>query len=395
MWKKTLISLALAVAPLSLPAQSGSDGVTWASLPQAGAPTDTAYRKGVSAAYAGLIGHRLVLAGGCNFPDRPAADGGAKRYYDDVFVLATDTAGTTWHRVGRMPAAAAYGATLPTDDGLAFIGGTGPNGPTAQVAELRLTANGATAEWSALPALPVSLDNMGGARLGRRLYIAGGNADGVPSRRVFSLSLDNPEAGWHEEEPIPGPPRVQPVAVALRYKGEMCLYVFGGFAAGSADREPSLSLDALRYTPSTRRWTRVAPPVDEKRDGLALGGGAGYAWGDTAAVCLGGVNKSVFLDALRREAQIEQARTEGNDRLRTQLEAAKHDYMTQSPAWHRFNSRVLRYSADTDRWTVVGHAGQAARAGAALVGNGDTFYWLGGELKPGVRTPDLWQGKLK
>ena len=35
--------------------------------------------QGVSACYAGSIGHTLVMAGGCNFPDVPAADGGAKR----------------------------------------------------------------------------------------------------------------------------------------------------------------------------------------------------------------------------------------------------------------------------------------------------------------------------
>ena len=32
--------------------------------------------KGVSASFAGLIDDKLLIAGGCNFPDIPAADGG-------------------------------------------------------------------------------------------------------------------------------------------------------------------------------------------------------------------------------------------------------------------------------------------------------------------------------
>ena len=34
--------------------------------------------KGVSALYAGVIEGNLLIAGGCNFPDIPVADGGKK-----------------------------------------------------------------------------------------------------------------------------------------------------------------------------------------------------------------------------------------------------------------------------------------------------------------------------
>ena len=48
-----------------------------AKMPQ----LDSAYAKGVSGHIAGeLRPGLLVMAGGCNFPDRPAREGGAKRY---------------------------------------------------------------------------------------------------------------------------------------------------------------------------------------------------------------------------------------------------------------------------------------------------------------------------
>ena len=43
--------------------------------------------QGVSAPFAGMIGSELIVAGGCNFPDVPAADGGEKRFYADVYGL--------------------------------------------------------------------------------------------------------------------------------------------------------------------------------------------------------------------------------------------------------------------------------------------------------------------
>ena len=47
-----------------------------------GFPTeDAGFLKGVSALYAGVIdGNFILIAGGCNFPDTPAADGGKKSF---------------------------------------------------------------------------------------------------------------------------------------------------------------------------------------------------------------------------------------------------------------------------------------------------------------------------
>ena len=219
MWKnvkKCAVLLWLGAAFLPLPAQEVQSGAEWTKLPPVGAVADTAYRKGVSAAYAGLLGGRLVVAGGCNFPGVPAAEGGAKVYYDDVFTLRTDALAEGWTRADALPEASAYGVALPTDSGLALIGGTSACGPLAATWELRLSERSGDVVYKSLSPLSQPVDNMAGARLGRRLYVVGGNVDGAPSNRVFSLSLDSLSAGWREEPPFPGEPRVQPVCVALR-----------------------------------------------------------------------------------------------------------------------------------------------------------------------------------
>ena len=64
------------------------------------------------------------MVGGCNFPDTPAADGGKKVFYPDVYItsLSNDTA-FEWKKIGQLPQAAAYGVTISTEKGLICVGG--------------------------------------------------------------------------------------------------------------------------------------------------------------------------------------------------------------------------------------------------------------------------------
>ena len=43
------------------------------------------YELGVSACYAGIIGNKLVMAGGCNFAGKSAAEGGPKYFYKGIY----------------------------------------------------------------------------------------------------------------------------------------------------------------------------------------------------------------------------------------------------------------------------------------------------------------------
>ena len=52
--------------------------------------------QGVAAAYAGTVGDAIIVAGGCNFPDAPAAEGGAKVFYKDIFAFQKGA----WTKVG-------------------------------------------------------------------------------------------------------------------------------------------------------------------------------------------------------------------------------------------------------------------------------------------------------
>ena len=332
---------------------------------------DTCLVNGVSALYAGTLDGQLVMAGGCNFPHVPVADGGKKVFYDGIYV-APLTEGTTldWKLVGLLPEASAYGVTVATEEGVICVGGNTAARSLSDV--YRLSLKEGVAQMDSLPSLPVTIDNMAGALLDDVLYIVGGNVNGVPASSVYSLNLAKLDEGWKEEIAVPGNPRVQPVCAAQGGK----LYVWGGFSTAGEGREATLSVDGYVYTPATKEWKQVATPTDETGTAVSLGGGVALPLGEDAILCAGGVNKDIFLQALQG------------------IHKGK-EYLTRPVEWYQFNRKLLKYDIQKDEWTCLGDYEQGARAGAAMVSDGSSYYIINGELKPGIRTKDINRIKIK
>ena len=78
-------------------------------------------QKGVSAAYAALIDDNLLVAGGCNFPDKLGFEGGKKVFYDEILLF--NKTQNQWQTIGKLPEAAAYGVSVAISDGYLWIGG--------------------------------------------------------------------------------------------------------------------------------------------------------------------------------------------------------------------------------------------------------------------------------
>lgn len=330
---------------------------------------DRGYAKGVSACFAGLAGGRLVMAGGCNFPGAEAKDGGAKRFYRDVYAatLGADSI-LDWRRVGELPRELAYGASVSTAEGLVCIGGTDGKVASDAVFRLAFDARGRLTS-EALPSLPVASDNMSCAVAGRLLFVVGGNRDGMPSNGVFCLDLDNLSDGWTRLPDFPGEPRLQAVSVAmLDARGGTSLFVWGGFAPPVGGGEASLSVGGCVYSSQSGRWMPVPAPVGQEGGEVSLGGGVAALLSNRYVICLGGVDKDIFLNALRNQAP---------------------DYLDHPAEWYKFNRRILVYDVRRAEWSQVAESPLAARAGATFVADGENLFLVGGELKPGVRTPTV------
>lgn len=340
------------------------------------ADTEDGIASGVSAAFAGMADGHVIKAGGCNFPSNPMAPGSVKKFYQAIYAVSRDENGqvkTT--KIGMLPAPMAYGASVTTPEGLVIIGGTTASEALRSVYKINVDADG-NAVVTELPSLPVAMDNMPAAWLDGKIYVAGGNVDGAPSNALFCLDLSKLDKGWKRLADFPGNPRVQPVmAGSSNAKGQPILYLWGGFAGKGENRPASLDTDGFEYNPASGKWKAIAGPLTESGEAISTGGGIACTLPDGRIVVTGGVNKDVFLEALRNQAP---------------------DYLSHPIEWYRFNSRVLVYNPKNGKWEIAANDSETARAGAAaaVTPEGEIIL-IGGELKPRIRTPRISEIKVK
>lgn len=319
------------------------------------------YGLGVSACYAAATDTTLFIAGGCNFPDTPAADGGSKIYYKGIYRTATAKP-FAWEKIAELPAESAYGVTLQNGNKWYIIGGMNSNGALSTAYCIDIAEGAITP----LPQLPVTVDNAAGAIAGNTLYITGGNADGKASNRTFSLEAGSSQ--WRELPAMPSAPRVQPVCAATAGH----LYVWGGFTPGTKE-SAAVHCDGVRYSLATGEWEKLGN-ITAGEDTITLSGGFAAAAGNGTIIAAGGVDKDIFLDAITGTWSI----------------TSKEEYMHHPTEWYKFNSRLMLYDAAGGKWSVVAEESDLSRAGAVLAVQGERIFQIGGELKPGIRTPGIF-----
>lgn len=327
------------------------------------------YSLGVSACYAGQIGDYLVVAGGCNFPEA----GKPKKYYAGVYAARIDRATLQWRLVGFLPEAAAYGATVASGDSLLFIGGNNTEHALAAVYSVRLNSAGTDVSINRLADLPATADNMAVALAGNDVFVVGGNQNGKPSNAVlrYKLGANSVNQATNSTSAvdlrIPGAPRVQPVAAAYNDK----LYVWGGFYADG--EQSKVHTDGYVYDVNAKEWGALSAPRSADGEEMTLSGG--IAWADGARLyATGGVNRTIFLDAISGRYEC----------------VEKDDYLKQPIDWYKFSGNLYVFDAVAGQWLTTTFANQAlARAGAQAVPTTFGVYYIGGELKPALRTPQI------
>lgn len=320
------------------------------------------YSLGVSACYAGQIGDYLVIAGGCNFPEA----GKPKKYYAGVYAARMDRATLQWRLVGFLPEAAAYGATVASGDSLLFLGGNNTDHALAAVYSVRLNSAGTDVLINRLTDLPATVDNMAVALVGNDVFVVGGNQNGKPSADVLRYKLGASTVSSANLR-IPGAPRVQPVAAAYNDK----LYVWGGFYADG--EQSKVHTDGYVYDVNAKEWGALSAPRSADSEEMTLSGGIAWADGDHL-YATGGVNRTIFLDAISGRYEC----------------VKKDDYLKQPIDRYKFSGNLYVFDAVAGQWLTTTFANQTlARAGAQAVPTQLGVYYIGGELKPALRTPQI------
>ena len=385
------------------PAKHGNDNafntVSYRTL----APLKVNGEQGVSAPFAGSIHQNLIVAGGCNFPDVPAAKGGAKHFYADIYELPhpDHDPQAQWRKIGELPQPMAYGVSVTVPNGMVCVGGTtdGVNS-SAETYWLHTDAHHKL-QITPLPALPLSLDNLTGAYGGGYIYVAGGQHNGVAVNAAFRVQYPGGKA-WERLPDFPGRARVQPASAVQNNATAPCFYLVGGFAPATKTERAWAHTDGWCFNAATRQWSKMADIVPHgQKEPMTLAGAIGIRSGCAHIVFVGGVNKQVFEEAVNRPLLIADAEKclqhtptlalqQQLDRLKTEQAA----YLNHPEGWYRFNNELVIYHTITDTWVTESQSPLIARAGAGFIRCGHEWIVVNGETKPGIRSAAVTAVKM-
>ena len=347
-------------------------------------------QKGVSAAYAALIDDNLLVAGGCNFPDKLGFEGGKKVFYDEILLF--NKTQNQWQTIGKLPEAAAYGVSVAIPDGYLWIGGQTATNSLANCYKVQYSKEKALTLTS-FPALPEPLDNFSGASVGSKVFVAGGNASGKASNKVFYINTAT-DKEWKQLPDFPGDARVQPVLAAIEKDNDTLLYVLGGFFGGDATKTPTMGEKVLAFSLKQQQWHEVALQENPNKEIFSLTGATALAIDNRYIACFGGVNHSLFINTITDLYHLGKDTSLTDEQRKQKNYDYMSHYMTQPIAYYKFNQECYLFDTHTKQWSVLNIQPDFARAGATLVGTPSEFYLIQGELKPGVRSPKTYKLKI-
>lgn len=319
---------------------------------------------GVSAPFAGVINDWIIVAGGCNFPDIPAAEGGKKVYYSEIYAINMKEKSKGWKLIGRLPNSAAYGATVSIGDNLYFIGGENMEGKLNSVYKVSMKSEACKVDLETLPSIPECITNLSGTAIGQDIYITGGITD-TNKNSVYRISTQS-SSEWEKLLSYPGNKRIQSILLA---NGKNELYLIGGFQSPSKKKEGVFSDDILCYNIEKRSWKRLIElPFDENGEKRCLIGGSGIAHNDML-ILTGGVNYKIFNNAINGKAP--------------------NDYLKKPVEWYKFNDDILFFNLRNKTWNIVKDVNGMAKAGGILLEYKNSLYMICGETKPGIRSSEV------
>ena len=387
-----LAGIFLIACQTSRPVRWTGKKAVWQSLPSLPRTNSSdSISLGVSGHFSGITNGCILVAGGCNFPDKPASEGGVKRYYDSIWKL--DTAGMMtgqWEKVGTLPHPVAYGASVSVSEGLVCIGGNNDKQSFSSAYLLSWNAVASQVDIIKLPELPFRMDNLAATSSANYIYVAGGNKNGVPANSFLRLNLNQLTKGWEILPDFPGCARLQPVLVSQHSDEGTQIYLSGGFQPEVYNSKPFIPTDLLSFSSMKNEWKlESAVPVMKGGELRTFTGGCAVSNGDSLIYFTGGVNYDRFLSAISMNRNLKLAEKNGKTSLFSRLTREKDSYLKHPSAWYKFNKEIFIYNTFTRKWTFLDDNEFTARAGASLLLLNKCFIIIGGEIKPGIRTPDV------
>jgi len=359
----------------------------WTELVPLPSPVCGAVQPGVAGPFAGLHGNTLIVAGGANFPDTMPWHGGKKKYRNDIYLLrmpAGSALWQSWTEKEGLPVNVAYGASASVKGGVVCMGGETESGMTDEA--YIISVAGGKPLITPLPDLPAPLSGAAASAAGSVVYIAGGVTPEGASKALWCLDTENIDEGWKSLADLPLP-LINSVMIALPGEDPR-LWMLGGRTREKSADTSVIHAEIFSYSLSADKWTLEGELTDGSRI-LRLAAGTGAAIDSRYIALFGGNDGSVFnhveavLSLMARET----------DSVR--LESLRLEYISLQESHPGFSRSVLLVDTKRGSCFTAGKIPGPAQVTTVAVETQWGILIPSGEIKPGVRTPEVRMVKFR
>jgi cyclically-permuted mutarotase family protein len=341
---------------------------------------------GVAGAINAVYDQALIIAGGANFPDKMPWEGGKKQYSDEIHILQQLDGQYIWNKKvkAKLPEQIAYCGNTSTQSGIVYAGGENAAGLSKRAFLVKFSSQEDKLVIASLPDLPVPLTNIFLSSIGNVVYAIGGDGPALSSSALLSLDLDKKEEGWKQ---LPNMPIALANSMAVVQNGPdgVTIYVIGG-----RSKDPSgiseLHNTLLIYNPRTKIW-KSGSPISEGTGTMNFSAGTAIPLSDHLVLIAGGDNGKVFHQIETYLVHIAQSSTAKEKEL---LTAKKNELVINHQG---FDKSLLLYDTKANTWTKIGELPFPAHVTTTAIKWGESIVISSGEIKPGVRTPNIMLGK--
>jgi len=200
------------------------------------------------------------------------------------------------------------------------------------------------------------------------------------SSDFLSFDLNNTNAGW---KILPSLLKaVSHAVMVVQSNGKNdCIYLIGG-RKKNPDRPSDLYSSNFQFNLKTNKWS------EKKSLPYALSAGTGTAIGTNSVLLFGGDNGTTFH---KTEEIIFAASNEKDEAKKKRLAAEKIKVQSMHPG---FCKQVLLYDTKKDEWKAVSCIPYDSPVTTTPVKWNDEIIIPGGEIRAGVRTPQILSAKI-
>jgi N-acetylneuraminate epimerase len=343
---------------------------------------------GFAGAINGITNDVLIVTGGANFQDKMPWEGGKKHYSKEIHVLQKCDNTYSWNKEvhSTLPEPIAYCGSTSTDLGVVYVGGENENGLSNKAFILKWNAAATEVQIKSLANFPVAITNIGLTHIDNVVYAIGGDEATKSSNAFLSLDLNSNNPEWKTLPKLPIA-LANSVTVVQKDKNGTNIYVIGGRTktpSGISD----LHNTTFVFNIKKQKWESRANISDGKNT-TNFSAGAGVAVGNHSIVIVGGDNGTVFHKIETYLSQI--AKTDSPEE-KAKLAAEKNKLNTNHDGFYK---GILVYDTHTDSWSKIGELPFLAHVTTTATLWNDKIVLSNGEVKPGIRTPDVMLGTIK